>query len=93
MIRSLYAPANYYARVRTFLREYKPPKVTVPLDVQQVLALFRSVLRLGIMGKERLHYWKFFFWALFRKPRLFPLAITFTIYGYHSRRVLDLHIH
>jgi len=93
VIRSLYAPANYYARVRTFLREYKPPKVTVPLDVQQVLALFRSVLRLGIMGKERLHYWKFFFWALFRKPRLFPLAITFTIYGYHSRRVLDLHIH
>ncbi len=92
VVRTIYAPANYYARVRTFLREYKAPRIAVPIDFEQVLALFRSILRLGIVGKERLEYWKLFFWTLFRRPRLFPLAITFTIYGYHFRQVVDLHI-
>jgi radical SAM superfamily enzyme YgiQ (UPF0313 family) len=92
VIRSLYTPANYYARVETFLREFKPPKITVPLDFQYILAFFRSILRLGIVGKDRLEYWKFFFWALLRRPRLFPLAITFAIYGYHFRQVCDLHV-
>jgi radical SAM superfamily enzyme YgiQ (UPF0313 family) len=92
VIQTIYSPANYYARVRTFLREYRPPKVTVPLTGEHILALFRSILRLGILGKARLEYWKLFFWALFRRPRLFPLAITFTIYGFHFQRVVDLHI-
>jgi len=92
VINSLYAPKNYYARVITFLKEYKAPKITVPLDFEHVLALFRSILRLGILDKERIHYWKLFFWTLFRRPQLFPLAITFAIYGYHFRQVMDLHV-
>jgi hypothetical protein len=78
--------------VRTFLREYKAPNISVPIDFEHILALFRSILRLGIAGRERLEYWKLFFWTLFRRPRLFPLAITFSIYGYHFRQVVDLHI-
>jgi radical SAM superfamily enzyme YgiQ (UPF0313 family) len=92
VVEYLYTPVNYYARVRTFLREYKPPKITIPLDFEYVMAFFRSILQLGIVGKERLHYWRLFFWTLFRRPRLFPLAITFAIYGYHFRQVCDLHI-
>ena len=88
----LYTPKNYYARVKTFLQEYKPPKITIPIDFNYLQAFFRSVLRLGILGKERIHYWKLFGWALFRRPRLFPLAITLAIYGYHFRQVFDLHI-
>src|SRR5574340_174187 len=83
VVRSLYAPANYYARVKTFLTEFKPPRFEVPVDFEHVLALFRSILRLGILGRERREYRRFFFWARFRKPCLFPLAITFTIYGFH----------
>ncbi len=92
VISALYAPKNYYARVITFLKEYKSPRITVPLDFQHVMALFRSILRLGILDKERIHYWKLFFWTLFRRPELFPLAITFAIYGYHFRQVMDSHI-
>ncbi len=92
VIRSLYKPANYYARVKTFLREYRVPKITVPLDFQYVMAFFRSIVRLGIIGKDRLEYWKFVLWALFRRPRLFPQAITFTILGYHFRKVANSHV-
>src|SRR5574340_228742 len=89
VIRSLYTPSNYYARVRTFLREVKPPRIKIPLDWHHLSAFFRSIVRLGIMGRERREYWRFFFWALFRKPCLFPLAITFTIYGFHFRQVFE----
>ena len=88
----LYAPKNYYARVKTFLKEYKAPTIRFAFDFEYVLAFFRSVIRLGIIDKERNHYWKLFFWTLFRRPKLFPLAITFAIYGYHFRQVCNLHI-
>jgi radical SAM superfamily enzyme YgiQ (UPF0313 family) len=92
VINTLYAPKNYYARVKTFLKEFKAPKVKIPIDFGQVLALLRSIVRLGFIDKERIYYWKLFFWTLFRKPKLFPLAITFAIYGYHFRQICDAHI-
>jgi radical SAM superfamily enzyme YgiQ (UPF0313 family) len=92
VVKFLYAPKNYYARVKTFLREYKAPEITIPINGEYIQAFFRSVFRLGILGKERLQYWGLVLWTLFRRPRLFPLAITFAIYGYHFRQVFDLHV-
>ena len=57
-----------------------------------VAAFFRSVLYLGIIGKERVHYWRLLFWTQFRRPRLLPLAITLAIYGHHFRKVYEQHI-
>ncbi len=92
VVKYLYAPKNYYARVKTFLKEYKAPRITIPLNGEYIRAFFRSVLRLGIIGKERVQYWKLLFWTLFHRPELFALAITFAIYGYHFRQVMDLHL-
>jgi len=88
----IYAPKFYYERVLTFLREYHPPRIKFHFEPQYILALLRSIYQLGILGVERVHYWKLFFWTLFRRPRLFPLAITFAIYGFHFRQVAELHI-
>ncbi len=88
----IYAPEYYYERVRTFLREYHPPRIKLHFEPQYILALLRSIYQLGIRGVERAHYWRLFFWTLFRRPRLFPLAITFAIYGFHFRRVAELHV-
>ena len=82
----------YYERVLTFLREYHPPKLRFQLDLQYILALGRSIYKLSIRGVERVHYWRLFFWALFRRPRLFPLAITLAIQGFHFRKVIELHV-
>jgi radical SAM superfamily enzyme YgiQ (UPF0313 family) len=89
IVRSIYAPDSYYQRVRTFLRAYTKPKVETPLDLQHKLALFRSILRLGIIGKERVQYWKLLLWTSFRRPRLFPMAVTFSIYGHHFRKIYE----
>ena len=88
----IYAPNFYYERVLTFLREYRSPEIRIPLDSQYILALGRSIYRLGIRGVERVHYWRLFFWTLFRRPRLFPLAITLAIMGFHFRQVVELHV-
>jgi len=89
ILRHIYSPRAYYERVRTFLKEYQAPKVETIIDKEQVLALFRSIYRLGIRGAERTHYWRLFFWTLLHRPRLFPHAITLAIYGYHFRRVCE----
>lgn len=85
----LYEPKYYYARVRTFLREYHVPVVRPRLDGQRVLAFVRSVVRLGIAERERLHYWRLLAWTVVRRPRLFPNAVTLAIYGYHFRLITE----
>jgi radical SAM superfamily enzyme YgiQ (UPF0313 family) len=92
LLQYIYSPEPYYQRVQTFLREYKPPKIKSPLEFEYILAFLRSIYRLGILGEERVQYWKLLFWTLFRRPQLFSLAVTFAIYGYHFRRVCELHI-
>jgi radical SAM superfamily enzyme YgiQ (UPF0313 family) len=92
VVNTLYAPKNYYARIKTFLKEYQPPRFSVPIDFTYVLAFFRSVVRLGILGRERFYYWRLVFWTLFTRPKEFPIAITLSIYGYHFRRVCEQHI-
>jgi len=93
IMRHIYSPKYYYRRVKIFLREYKEPKIKIPIDFQRFLAFFRSSIRLGILGRERFQYWKILFWTLFRRPGLLPLAITFAIYGHHFRKICRLHLH
>ena len=92
IMQQIYAPGNFYRRVRGFLNELKAPDITIPMDFQRFLAFFRSSFRLGIWGKERLHYWHLLLWTLVRRPRLMPLAITLAIYGHHYRRICEIHI-
>jgi hypothetical protein len=88
----IYAPRVYYARVLTFLREYQPPRIRFHLEPQYILVLGRSMYQLGIRNVERAHYWRLFFWTLFRRPWLFPVAMTLAIYGFHFRPVVALHV-
>ena len=89
IVETIYSPQVYYARIRTFLREYRwvPSKVSIGAD--DLRAFLRSIYLLGIKGAERVQYWKLFFWTLLRRPKLFPLAIRLSIYGFHFRRVFE----
>ena len=88
ILSTIYSPDCYYERVRTFLKEYQPSqKSRSRFRFIYFVAFFKSILRLGIIGRERVPYWKLIFWSLFRRPRVFSLAITFTIYGFHFRKV------
>jgi len=88
----IYSPRLYYERVKTFLQEYESPRIKVHFEFEYILAFLRSIYQLGIKGVERVYYWRLFFWTLFRRPKLFPLAITLAIYGFHFRQVCELHV-
>jgi len=88
----IYSPEHFYRRIRTFLRESRPPTVRGHLEISHLLALLRSFFRLGILGRERFQYWKLLIWAQFRCPRLIPEAVILAIYGYHFRKVCEAHV-
>jgi radical SAM superfamily enzyme YgiQ (UPF0313 family) len=92
ILRTIYAPRHYYARIKTFLREYVPPKSKGRFDVADLKAFLRSIVRLGVLGRERFQYWKLLLWAFFRRRRAFPVAVTLAIYGHHFRRICERHI-
>lgn len=89
---SIYSGKGFYQRVRTFLNDYQPQRHSVTLQWQEIAALLNSIFEIGIKSPDRREYWKLFFWTLWHCPDKFPLAITFSIYGYHFRKVNELHV-
>jgi radical SAM superfamily enzyme YgiQ (UPF0313 family) len=92
ILQRLYTPEIYYKRVRTFLREYKPPKRRGQFRLSEMMALVRSLFRFGIVSRSRYHYWKLLVWTQFHHPRLIREAIAFTICGYHYRKISKQYI-
>jgi len=89
ILEHIYSPRQFYERVRTLISELKPIGNTVHLEFLEILAFFRSIFYLGILDSGRWHYWYNFFWSLFRNPKMFPLTITLSIYGFHFRRLTE----
>jgi radical SAM superfamily enzyme YgiQ (UPF0313 family) len=88
ILNTIYSPKYYYERILLFLKDFEPGKKKIfHINFSYIKALFKSIFKLGIIGKERIYYWKLFFWSLCVKPKLFSLAILFTIYGFHFRKI------
>jgi radical SAM superfamily enzyme YgiQ (UPF0313 family) len=89
VLRHIYAPRPYYQRVRTFLREFRPPPSRAPLRLPQLMAFTRAFVHLGVVGRERVQYWRLLLWTTVRRPKLLPLAVALAINGYHFRKVFE----
>jgi radical SAM superfamily enzyme YgiQ (UPF0313 family) len=88
IVHDIYSSKSYYERVLLFLKQYNPPLLKKrKINFNELIAVFKSVLHIGILKKNRRYYWKLLFWSLFNKPETFPLAVTYSIYGYHFRKV------
>jgi radical SAM superfamily enzyme YgiQ (UPF0313 family) len=88
----IYSPKHYYRRIRTFLREYRGPGTQARLRFQDVMAFFRALFRLGVIGRGRFHYWWLLIWTRLFRPRSFALAVTLAITGYHHRKICRLYV-
>lgn len=90
IVDTIYSPKKYYERILTFMAEYKHPEfVAMQFNSSHIRAFFRSIVRLGIIGKERRYFWRLIFWSLFKRREVFPLAVTLSIYGFHFRKVFE----
>ncbi len=88
VLKTIYSPKCYYERVLTLLKNMKPlKKKRYQFHLCYLGAFFKSIWHLGIIGEERIYYWKLFFWSLIRRPQLFPMMITYAIRGFHFREI------
>ena len=88
VINGIYSGKEYYLRVLVFIKRFTPNQNNkANLTVSHLVAFIRSFIRLGIIDTHRKQYWNLFFWTLFNRPKLVPLAITYSVYGYHFRKI------
>jgi radical SAM superfamily enzyme YgiQ (UPF0313 family) len=98
IVSRVYSPRLYYERVKEYLKEYHPPEKKkyhfhfryLRWHFPYLGALLKTLMILGIKDNARAYYWKLLFWSLFRRPQLLPLAITYSIYGFHFRKIFQL---
>ena len=87
LMTEIYSPKKFYERIKTCLVFYDPPSAPVKIHFEEIVAFFKSMWHIGIVGPDQSEFWNLFFWTLFRYPRKFALAITFSIYGHHFRTI------
>ena len=91
IIHDIYSTKPYYKRIRRLLVNYrhidnKPSQ----FNFAGLRAFIKSIFIIGIFNKGRRGYWKLLIWTILKRPSLMADAITFSIYGYHYRRVFGL---
>ena len=93
ILTTIYAPRQYYDRVRAFLADYRPYKPKgkgiSKLHFYHIEAFLKSLWLMGVKERGRRAYWRFLALSLFKHPRTFPLSIYMAIYGYHFRKVAE----
>jgi len=91
---TIYSPKQYYERVKTLLKEYKPERrKRVPrLRFYHIRAFSKSMWFLGVREKGRGYYWRLFVSTLFKYPRSFPLSMSLAVSGFHFRKVVEKYI-
>ncbi len=87
LMRRLYEPANYYRRIRTFLRAYRPRGPSRRLSPADVAAFVKSLWVLGVRHAGRRPFWGLFWSTLLASPRKLRAAMELSILGHHFRRV------
>jgi radical SAM superfamily enzyme YgiQ (UPF0313 family) len=82
ILQRIYGAEPYYQRVRRFLAEYHPVH-RQERSASEYAAFFRSIVRQGILSRDRKAYWKFLIDAATHYRHSFDTAMTLAVMGYH----------
>jgi radical SAM superfamily enzyme YgiQ (UPF0313 family) len=91
ILATIYAPKEYYERVRTLLKEYRPPRLRWRnrFRMVHISAFFKVVWTLGIVDKGRAYFWRTVGSTLLKRPHLLPLSVNLAVFGLHFRKVAE----
>ena len=86
VLTTIYSPRFYFARIKTFLREYRPKKIKPPkIRFYHIRGLVSSLWFLGIRNSGRHYYWSLLLWSIFNRPGLLPYAVGLPLGLLHFR--------
>ncbi len=88
IVHTIYSGAAYLERALIFLQEYHLPsggggRVTW----SGLRAVAGAIWRLGVVDREKGHFWRLLGHVLLHSPRQLPQAFTLAIKGFHLRQV------
>jgi radical SAM superfamily enzyme YgiQ (UPF0313 family) len=92
ILQGIYSPKQYYERINTFLKDFRPNErvaYSTRLRAAQLKPLIRATFALGIRDKAGWYYWKLIFASLLKYPRFVGLAISMAIQGLHFRKIYE----
>ena len=91
IVHHIYSSKAYYERLKGFMQHFKPGVINRGrINKENMMAFVRSVFYLGILDKQRGYYWNLLVWILRRRPDMLPMAVTYSIYGHHFRKVYGI---
>jgi radical SAM superfamily enzyme YgiQ (UPF0313 family) len=91
ILRTLYGPGEYYERALDSLTRIGAgiPEQIGGNFFQQVAALGRAVVRLGLRDRHRGAFWRFLGQVLRQRPDRMPQALALASMGYHFRKLTE----
>jgi radical SAM superfamily enzyme YgiQ (UPF0313 family) len=88
VLNTIYSQKYHCKRIKTFLENYNFSSNTrFKVGYRDIKASLKSMWQIGIIEKGKIYYWMLILWAL-KSPRKLALAIRFSIYGFHFRKML-----
>jgi radical SAM superfamily enzyme YgiQ (UPF0313 family) len=87
LVKNLYSPREYYRRIHTFLREYRPAGPRTRPQMADFRAFVSSLWVMGVAEPGRWQYWKFLCRSWLSHRRAFAEAVELAIRGRHFRVV------
>ncbi|HBG28429.1 MAG: B12-binding domain-containing radical SAM protein [Planctomycetes bacterium GWF2_41_51] len=88
LLNTIYSQKYHCKRIKTFLKNYNfDNKTKFSISYYDLMAFFKSIWRLGIIDKGKIHYWMLMLWSATNLRRL-TLAVRLSIFGFHFRQVL-----
>lgn len=93
LMSDIYAPENFYERIRTFFENYQYPGLHHnKIGFAEVSAFLKVCYLMGIRDKRRKHFWSLLSWTFKQRkkaPWMFSGAIIFSVFGYHFRKLIE----
>ena len=93
IMKTIYKPREYYERVLDSLkRTVHETKEPTPYNLyQEMKALVRLILKLGILDAERKEFWRFFIKAVRKHHDRMTESLRLAAMGYHFRKLNELY--
>jgi hypothetical protein len=88
ILSNIYSPKQYYQRIDTFIKHYKPTAKS-RISKKDIQAFLKSIWKIGILSNSRLRYWKLILKTSITKRKAFPTAVELAILGLHFEKITN----
>lgn len=92
IMRTIYSPEEYYARVYASLRNTIISTTSYPLRKfrpEDVVNFFRVFFKLGVFDNSRKDFWRFLRRVVSQQRERLPEAVVLAAMGYHFRKITE----